>query len=131
MSSAPISPHRPFYDLLGLRVDPRTDRAVVHLPRRPQLDNSRGYVHGGATTTLLDAALARAVRLDSTTSSAVTVDITVHFLRPGSGDLIGTAQVVSSGSTIAVAEAEVLDSRGNRVARATATFRLYAQHGGN
>jgi uncharacterized protein (TIGR00369 family) len=124
------SPHRPFYDLLGLRVDTRTDQAMVHLAYRPELANSRGNVHGGATASLLDATLARAVRLhDPSLAGAVTVDITTHFLQPGVGTLTGTGQVVSFGRTIAVAEAIVLDPYGTRVARATGTFRLFSAHG--
>lgn len=120
---------RPFYDLLGLEVDPREDKAVVRLPYRPDLGNSRDHVHGGAIATLLDAAAAHAVRRANPRASGVaTVNVTVHYLRPGTKTLTAEGRVVSSGGTIAVADSRVRTAEGDLVATATATFRIFKPH---
>lgn len=117
---------RPFYDFLGLEVDPREDKAVIRLPYRPDLGNSRDHVHGGAIATLLDAAASRAVRQANPQAAGVaTINVTVHYLRPGSKTLTAQGRVVSSGSSIAVAEAQARNAEGDLVASATATFRIF------
>lgn len=117
---------RPFYDFLGIEVDPRDDKAVIRLPYRPELGNSRDHVHGGAIATLLDAAASRAVRQANPQAAGVaTIDVTVHYLRPGIKTLTAEGRVVSSGGTIAVAESHARTEEGELVASATATFRIF------
>lgn len=117
---------RPFYDFLGLEVDPRDDKAVIRLPYRPQLGNSRDHVHGGAIATLLDAAASRAARQANPRAAGVaTIDVTVHYLRPGTTSLTAEGQVISNGGTIAVAQSQARDAAGELVASATATFRIF------
>lgn len=117
---------RPFYDFLGLEVDPREDKAVVRLPYRPNLGNSRDHVHGGAIATLLDAAASRAVRQANPQAVGVaTINVTVHYLRPGTKALIAEGRLVSGGGTIAVAESQAHTEEGDLVASATATFRIF------
>jgi uncharacterized protein (TIGR00369 family) len=117
---------RPFYDFLGLVVDPREDLSVVALPYRAELGNSREHVHGGAIAALLDAAMSRAVRLACPEASGVaTISSTVHYLAPGTKDLTADGDVISAGGTIAVAHADVHTAEGILVAAATGTFRLF------
>lgn len=117
---------RPFYDLLGLEVDPRDDKSVVRLPYRPELGNSRDHVHGGAIATLLDAAASRAVRQANPQAAGVaTIDVTVHYLKPGIKTLTAEGRVVSNGGTIAVTESQVRTEDGDLIATATATFRIF------
>jgi uncharacterized protein (TIGR00369 family) len=125
-----VSPSgRPFYDFLGLEVDPREDKAVVRLPYRPNLGNSRDHVHGGAIATLLDAAASRAVRQANPQAVGVaTINVTVHYLRPGTKSLTAEGHLVSSGGTIAVAESQAHTEEGDLVASATATFRIFKPH---
>jgi uncharacterized protein (TIGR00369 family) len=122
-----VSPSgRPFYDFLGLAVDLREDTAVVRLPYRPELGNSRDHVHGGAIATLLDAAASRAVRLANPRAAGVaTINVTVSYLRPGVKTLTAEARVINNGGTIAVAESQARTEEGDLVATATATFRIF------
>jgi uncharacterized protein (TIGR00369 family) len=117
---------RPFYDFLGVAVDPSADTAVVRLPYRPELGNSRDHVHGGAIATLLDAAASRAVRQANPEAAGVaTINVTVSYLRPGVKTLIAEGRVISNGGTIAVAESQARTEEGDLVATATATFRIF------
>lgn len=117
---------RPFYDLLGLEVDPRDDKSVVRLPYRTELGNSRDHVHGGAIATLLDAAASRAVRQANPQAAGVaTIDVTVHYLKAGIKTLTAEGRVVSNGGTIAVTESQVRTEDGDLIATATATFRIF------
>jgi uncharacterized protein (TIGR00369 family) len=123
---APAPSGRPFYDFLGLEVDPREDKAVIRLPYRPNLGNSREHVHGGAIATLLDAAASRAVRqANSQAAGVATIDVTIHYLRPGTTTLTAEGQVISNGGTIAVAQSQARDADGDLVASATVTFRIF------
>jgi uncharacterized protein (TIGR00369 family) len=117
---------RPFYDFLGLVVDPREDLSVVALPYRAELGNSREQVHGGAIAALLDAAMSRAVRLACPQAAGVaTISATVHYLAPGTKDLTAQGDVISAGGTIAVAHADAYTAEGILVATGTGTFRLF------
>jgi uncharacterized protein (TIGR00369 family) len=123
------NPERPFYDHVGLVVDPREDISVVNLPHRPELANSRSHVHGGAIATLLDAAMSRAVRLARPQVSGVaTIDATIHYLAPGACDLTAQGHVAHAGGAVAVAQAEARTAEGVLIAIATGTFRLFKAH---
>lgn len=84
-----------------------------------------GMLHGGLAATLLDSATGCAVhtRLPAGTGYA-TLNLNVSYLRPitletGPVRCIGT--VSSIGRRVAVAEAELLDGRGRKLAQATST----------
>ncbi len=87
--------------------------------------NSWDAVHGGATMTLLDIALAVALRsLDPHEHGAITVELKVNFVGPGLGTLVADGRCVHRGKTIAFCEGEVHDSSGKLVATASGTFML-------
>ena len=74
----------PFAKLLGMRLtDIRPNEATVEIAMRDDLRQPSGVLHGGVTATLIDTAMAFAVRtyLDDTEPTA-TIDLTVHYLRP-------------------------------------------------
>jgi uncharacterized protein (TIGR00369 family) len=90
--------------------------------------NSRGDVHGGAIASLLDCTLAAAVRShDPAGFGVVTIDLTLHFVSAGSGDLIATAHCDRRGRSISFARGEVHTEDGTLVAMATGTFKLVAR----
>src|SRR5690606_14760846 len=69
------------------------DRARIRMLYQPEQTNSRGDVHGGAIASLLDCGLAAAVRShDPAAFGVVTIDLTLHFVSAGGGDLIATAR---------------------------------------
>lgn len=118
---------RPYYRLLGLRAEPGEPggRSRIRLDSRPELENSRGDVHGGVVASLLDAAMSVAVRSAYPGGEgATTVSLTVNYLEPGRGSLVATGNVRRAGQSLASAEAEVVDASGRLVAHAVGTMRI-------
>lgn len=122
---------RPFYRLLGFRAEPGQERGLskVVLESRPELENSRGDVHGGVVASLLDAAMGVALRSALDGEGIATVSMTINYLEPGQGVLIGTGHAVRVGRSIASTEAEVTDNSGRKVAHAIGTMRVIAKRG--
>jgi uncharacterized protein (TIGR00369 family) len=116
----------PFAEMLGIRlISKGGGKARLELDVRPELMNSWGAVHGGATMTLLDIALAVALRsLDAAEKGAITVELKVNFVGPGLGTLVADGRCVHAGKTVAFCEGEVHDSAGKLVATASGTFML-------
>lgn len=98
--------------------------AAISLPMRDDLRQPGGVLHGGVTATLIDTAMAYAVRtvLDENEAS-VTVDLTIHFLRPHvSGVITCTARILRAGKRILTVSADVLNEEGKLVATAVSTY---------
>ncbi len=127
-SKAQWRSHPPFYQHLGLELDSLADgKSAIRLPFRKEYGNTRGEVHGGAIATLVDAAMSQAVRSTVEQGARVaTISMTINYLAPGVGDLMGRGAVIRAGRNLSFVEAEVTDAGGNRVGRATATFRAGA-----
>ena len=104
------------------------DRALVRMGFQPDQANSRGEVHGGSIATLLDCALAAAARAhDPAAYGVATIDLTLHYVAVGTGDLIATAHCERRGRSISFARGEVRAEDGTLVALATGTFKLVAR----
>lgn len=115
----------PFARLIGMRlVDMRLDEAVISVEMRDDLKQPSGILHGGVTATLIDTAMAFAVRThlaDNETSA--TIDLTVHYLRPHvSGLLTCRANVVRAGKRIFTVAADVENEDGKLIATAVSTY---------
>ena len=94
---------------LGLLVEEvREGYARCRIPYKPELlgDPFRPALHGGVTSALVDASTGlAAISTLPLGSLASTVDLRVDYLRPGAPqDLFAEAQVLRSGSQIAVIE---------------------------
>ncbi len=116
--------HVPFLawlDVHGIEWTPGHARLTLSL--RPELMNSLAAAHGGVVCTLLDVAMAAAARSDDPASRVVTVDMSVHFMRPGSGVLEATGKVLALTRSLAFCEAELRDPAGHLVAKGTGTFK--------
>jgi len=115
----------PFATLLGMRLtDIRPNEATVELAILDDLRQPSGVLHGGVTATLIDTAMAFAVRthLDDTEPTA-TIDLTVHYLRPlVEGKAVCTARVVRSGKRIFTVSADVHDDNGKLIATGLSTY---------
>jgi uncharacterized protein (TIGR00369 family) len=82
-------------------------------------------MHGGVVAALVDAAMSQAVRSTIPPGSAVaTITMTLNYMAPAFGELTCKGAVVRGGKSVAFAEAEVIDSKGSTVCRASATFRV-------
>ena len=115
----------PFARLIGMElIDLRPDVAVIKIEMRDDLRQPSGVLHGGVTATLIDTAMAFAVRtrlpVDETTA---TIDLTVHYLRPHiSGTFICTASVVRAGKRIFTVSADVVNETGKLIATGLSTY---------
>lgn len=115
----------PFAKLMGMRlVDIRPNEAVVEIEMRDDLRQPSGVLHGGVTATLMDTAMAFAVRTYLTdTEPTATIDLTVHYLRPHvEGKAICTARVVRPGKRIFTVSAEVHNEDGKLIATGLSTY---------
>ncbi len=116
----------PMARVMGLRGEAiGGNQARIRMLHQPDQSNSRGDVHGGAISTLVDCTLAAACRShDPTAFGVVTIDLTLHFIAAGRGDVIATGTCERRGRSISFARAEVHAEDGSLLALATGTFKL-------
>ncbi len=115
----------PFAKLIGMQlVDLQPDVAVISIEMRDDLRQPSGVLHGGVTATLIDTAMAFAVRTRlGLTEATATIDLTVHYLRPHiSGIFTCTAKVVRAGKRIFTVSADVVNEHGKHLATAVSTY---------
>jgi len=115
----------PFAQLIGMRlVDLQLDTAVISIEMRDDLKQPSGVLHGGVTATLIDTAMAFAVRTRLPMAEATaTIDLTVHYLRPvNAGTVTCTAKVVRAGKRIFTVSADVHNSEGKLIATGLSTY---------
>jgi len=115
----------PYLKLLGIElVEIEEGRAVMSLEMQEKLRQPHGLLHGGATASLIDTAMAFAVvtRLEKD-EKASTVDLTVQYLRPHtSGKIVCTAKVTRAGKRLLFVSAEVENDEGKLIATALSTY---------
>ena len=115
----------PFAKLLGLEVDSvEPGQAVLSMKLRDDLMRNHGIAHGGAVATLIDSAMAFAItQLLDANEHTVTVDLTIHFLRPlTEGSARASARVVRAGKRVITVSAEVFDHQDKLAATAISTY---------
>lgn len=115
----------PFAKLLGIEVDSLDPgHAVLSMQMRDDLKRNGGIAHGGAVATLIDSAMAFAiVQLLGENEHTVTVDLTIHYLRPLSeGSARASARVVRAGRRVITVSAELFDEEGKLAATAISTY---------
>ena len=98
------------------------DERTVAVQRSSEPDS--GVLHGGVTATLIDTAMAFAVRTRLPVDEATaTIDLTVHYLRPHvTGTLTCTAKVVRAGKRIFTVSADVVGADDKLIATAISTY---------
>jgi uncharacterized protein (TIGR00369 family) len=126
----PFAPDIPFVRALGMALW-RFDGGVaeISLEVRPEMQNSWAVAHGGVTMTLLDVVMAhaaRSVREDTGRSAPAiaTVEMKTSFLRPATGRLLATGQLLHGTPGMAFCEGRVHDDQGALCAHATGTFKF-------
>jgi acyl-CoA thioesterase len=115
----------PFAKLLGIEVDSlEPGHAVLSMKMRDDLMRNGGIAHGGAVATLIDSAMAFAIiQLLGENEHTVTVDITIHYLRPlSAGTARASARVVRAGKRVITVSAELLDDNDKLAATAISTY---------
>lgn len=104
------------------------DMAQVRMGFQADQANSRGEVHGGSIATLLDCTLSAAARAhDPAAYGVATIDLTLHYVAAGTGDLVATARCERRGRSISFVRGEVRAEDGTLVAMATGSFKLIAR----
>ncbi len=114
-----------FAQLIGMElVDLRPNEAVIKIEMRDELRQPYGVLHGGVTASLIDTAMAFAVRTHLQEDEATTsIDLTVHYLRPHtSGTFTCTAKVVRAGKRIFTVAADVENEEGKLIATGLSTY---------
>ncbi len=115
----------PYPSLLGLElVDLKYGEAVLKLKMRSELEQPYGILHGGATASLIDTAMAFAcITCLAEGEKTTTIDLTVHYLRPhGEGEVFCTAKIVRAGRRILTVSAEVANEEGKLIATAISSY---------
>ena len=115
----------PFAKLLGIEVESQ-EPGVAVLTMKLRHDHMRngGIAHGGAVATLIDSAMAFAIMpMLSENEHSMTVDLTIHYLRPVSGGSArATARVVRAGKRVITVSAELVDGNDKLAATAISTY---------
>jgi uncharacterized protein (TIGR00369 family) len=115
----------PFAKLIGMRLaDLKPGEATLTMEMRDDLQQPSGILHGGVTATLIDTAMAFAMRtLIPMDQNTATIDLTVHYLRPHiEGTIECTAKVVRAGKRIFTISADVFGAEGKLIATAISTY---------
>ena len=115
----------PYLKLIGMElVDLKSGEAILRLQMRDELRQPHGLLHGGATASIIDTAMAFAVVTKlAENEKASTVDLTVHYLRPvTTGAVVCTAKVVKAGKRLLTVSAEVINDEKKLIATALSTY---------
>ena len=115
----------PYLKLLGIELDEiEVGTAVMSLPMTEKLRQPHGLLHGGATASLIDTAMAFAVvSVLADGEKASTVDLTVHYLRPVINEKTTcTAKIVKAGKRLLTVTADVVNENGKLIATAISTY---------
>jgi uncharacterized protein (TIGR00369 family) len=115
----------PFAKLLGIEVDSlEPGHAVLSMKMRDDLMRNGRIAHGGAVATLIDSAMAFAILpLLAENERSITVDLTIHYLRPVSeGVARASARVVRAGKRVITVSAELFDGNEKLAATALSTY---------
>lgn len=115
----------PYPALLGFElVDFNYGEVILKVKMRRELEQPYGTLHGGATASLIDTAMAFAcVSVMAEGEQSTTVDLTVHYLRPHTeGEVFCTAKIERAGKRVLTVSAEVVNEQGKLVATALSTY---------
>jgi uncharacterized protein (TIGR00369 family) len=127
------APRSPISYLTGLRLtEAAPGTATFVLPAHGWLGSPSGNIEGGFIAMLADAALQSAIQTTAPAGCAMaSLDLKVNFLRPASPDgrdLVGVGTVVHQGRSLVIANAEIVNADGKRVALATGSALLLPGH---
>ena len=117
--------HGGFTQLVGTELSNAEEgRATISLKAEERHLNPSGTVHGGAISTLIDAAMAEALNtMIKEGEQPFTIQITVNYMMPGKpGTLTSSAEVRKGGERITIVEAEVVQEEDEVIALATGTY---------
>jgi len=117
--------HVPFAKLLGIEVESaEPGHAVLTMNLRSEHMRNDAIAHGGVVATLIDSAMAIAIMaMLAENERTVTVDLTIHYLRPVTeGFAKASARVVRAGRKVVTVSAELFDKDEKLAATAISTY---------
>ena len=118
----------PFADHMSIQfLEVADGRAELECATGPEHANSRGVLHGGVLTSLIDMAAGAAVAYQPSVngSPVVTVSLTVNFIRAGRvGDRLRATGRRRGGKRLITCDVEVTDQEGELVACGIATLKV-------
>ncbi|HWF87745.1 MAG TPA: PaaI family thioesterase [Pyrinomonadaceae bacterium] len=117
--------HVPFAKLLGIEVVlAEPGHAVLTMNLRHEHMRNDAIAHGGVVATLIDSAMAIAIMaMLADGERTVTVDLTIHYLRPVTEGLAkASARVVRAGRKVVTVSAELFDKDEKLAATAISTY---------
>ncbi len=120
----------PFWDHVGITAEEESaevGHVRLNMPMRPELGTRfTDVMHGGAISTLIDAAAATCSstlqRAGDEWSGLVTTDLNVSYLNAARSDVVAEARAIRSGRTIAFIQVDVHDAGGTHVASGRVTY---------
>ncbi len=119
----------PIHYLTGVEVRGAEEgESLVTLPATRWLCSPTGYLQGGAIALLADSAIAFAIQtIVPEGMTYAIVDLKVNFLRPvapDGSDLVARGSIAHRGKTLAIANADLANAEGKRLALATGSAML-------
>lgn len=122
-----VNKNNPYWNLLGIRLlELDKGYAKMAMPVKEELFQRLGTVHGGATASLIDSAVAASLITSLAKSeTTTTIEMKINYLAPIiSGELYAECKIIKHGRTIAVGSVNVINTEGQLVAIATATYMI-------
>ena len=135
-----IDEYHEFLSWLGVTVETVEEgRLSMAVPYDEKLTNvrkdgdvDRPEINGGVASALVDnvgGTVFRTVFDDPTANGVATINLNVNYLRPATGDLEATAEIVRAGSTVGVSdivvESETPDGERTEVATGQGAYRIF------
>lgn len=135
-----IDEHHEFLSWIGTAVDEvRTGTMTMSVPydekltnTRPNAPDERHDIHGGIAATLVDTTGGLVLRTELEMpfdARIATINLNVNYLRPATGDLSATAEVIRVGGSVGVSEVSVVsttpDGETREVATGQGAYRIF------
>jgi uncharacterized protein (TIGR00369 family) len=114
----------PFVNHLGFELKLfEGGHSQINYEPKPEHLNSLNVVHGGASMTLLDVAMAVAARSIAQEMGVVTIEMKTSFMQAAIGPLVAKGRLIHRTATMAFTEATIVDAEDKICAHATGTFK--------
>jgi acyl-CoA thioesterase len=117
----------PYYRLLGMQVrEIKKGGSRIEMPFKQDLTHPYGIAHGGAIASLADSAVAMAlIDLVGPKDRITTIEFKINFFASvDKGELEAHAKIIHKGSRTAVGDVEVVNEKGELVAKLLATYSI-------
>ncbi len=113
----------PFERFLGMRIlETAKGIARVMMPYREELSNPNGIVHGGAISSLADAAMVQAIISEHGEQRFYTIKFEIEFKKAAQSDLVAQASIVGKKLNFYMTQVEMRDNEDRLIARASAKY---------